>query len=117
MGGGVLAAAAMRVLRGLGPVRRPGRNAATLACTALAASAVGASRVSAKVAQPKKRLKLRNEGGRSTGTSSRGQLTSLFNELDVDGNNELSQSELQSGLKKLGLPSGDDYISGKAQTV
>lgn len=78
-------------------------GAAVCAASGLALSG---ARARARTA-PKARLRKRGGGFKPSSSAS---LSMLFAELDASGDGELSIDELQAGLKRKGLPSGDDYI-------
>ncbi len=78
-------------------------GAAVCAASGLALSG---ARARARTA-PKARLRKSGGGFKPSSSAS---LSMLFAELDASGDGELSIDELQAGLKRKGLPSGDDYI-------
>ena len=89
----------MRRTMRAGPARRAASAAAVLAvgCAATAGCARARGR----------RLRFRR-GGRSKPRSS---VEAIFDDLDRDGSGEIDEEEIREGLKHLGLPSGDDYVS------
>ena len=56
------------------------------------------------------KVKLRS-GGAGTSLGSKADIAKIFEELDTDRSGEIDEDEIRAGLKKLGLPSGDDYVA------
>lgn len=87
---------------GAGPAGRLRARAAAGAAAGVAAlGAAGCAR-----ARAGRRLRKK-----VSGTLSKSSVEKIFDDLDRDKSGEIDEEEIRQGLKRLGLPSGDDYVS------
>ena len=67
---------------------------------------VGGFRVSRAQAKRTKAMRIKS----SAKLGSKSDIAAIFEELDADKSGEIDEDEIRTGLKKLGLPAGDDYL-------